>query len=142
MLRFQQEIEIQKPIATVTGLFTNRGIMKQWQPGLMSSEQIENFPYPKYKLRFDFGRRKMDMTETILRKELPGQLEVTYEMKGVFNRMEHSFESIGTGRTKWVCVNEFRFSGVMKIISFFMKDGLKKQSTVIMNNFKRFAESR
>ena len=141
MLRFQLETEIHKPLDHVIKLFTNRALLHKWQPGLLSSEQMESYPYPRYKLKFNFGRRKMEMTETILRNELPAHFEGTYEMKGVFNRINNSFEAKGPGTTKWTCITEFRFSGLMKIISIFMKDGFRQQSTVIMNNFKNFAEN-
>jgi hypothetical protein len=140
MLRFQLETEIQKPIEDVTRLFANRALLTKWQPGLLSSEQTETYPHPTYKLKFDFGRRKMVMTETILRNELPSHFEGTYEMKGIFNRIHNTFETTGPRSTKWTYTTEFRFSGLMKIISFFMKDGFRKQSEVIMKNFKKFAE--
>jgi len=142
MLRFHLETEIQKPLNQVIMLFNDRNLLARWQPGLLSSEQVESFPHPKYILRFNFGRRKMEMTETILRNELPAHFEGTYEMKGVVNHIHNSFEAKSPGVTKWTCMTEFRFSGLMKIISIFMKDGFRQQSQVIMRNFKRFAESK
>ncbi len=88
-----------------------------------------------------FGRRKMVMTETIIRNELPGYFEGTYEMKGVYNRICNTFESPAPGTTRWICANEFRFSGLMRLIAAFMKGSFKKQSEMIMGNFKRFAEA-
>jgi len=140
MLRFQLETEIQKPLDQVITLFTDRSLLTEWQPGLLSSEQVESFPHPKYILRFNFGRRKMEMTETILRNELPAHFDGTYEMKGVVNLIHNSFEAKGPGITKWTCTTEFRFSGLMKVVSIFMKDGFRQQSEVIMKNFKRYAE--
>ncbi|MDZ4748104.1 MAG: SRPBCC family protein [Saprospiraceae bacterium] len=140
MFRFHLETEINKPLDQVTRLFTNRDLLPKWQPGLLSSEQIENYPFPKYKLLLSFGRRKMVMMETITRHELPFHFEGTYEMKGVFNRMVNTFEASGPQKTRWICESEFRFTGLMKIIAFFMKDGFRDQSRVIMENFKRFAE--
>jgi len=140
MLRFRLETEIQKPLDQVIKLFSDRNLLTKWQPGLISSEQVENFPHKKYILRFNFGRRKMEMTETILRNELPAHFEGTYVMKGVVNRIHNSFEAKSPGITEWTCITEFRFSGLMKVISLFMKDGFKQQSEVIMKNFKSFAE--
>lgn len=140
MLRFQLETEIHQPLDKVIKLFTDRKLLHKWQPGLLSSEQVETFPYPKYKLKFNFGRRKMEMTETIKRNDLPAHFEGTYEMKGVVNHIQNSFEAKSPRITKWTCITEFRFSGLMKIISIFMKDGFRQQSEVIMRNFKKFAE--
>ena len=142
MLRYQTEIVIHKPIQEITRLFANRALMSKWQPGLLSTEQIESYPLPKYKLMLAFGRRKMVMTETVIRNELPEYFEGTYEMKGVFNRICNTFESTASGTTRWICVNEFRFSGLMRLIAAFMPGSFKKQSEMIMGNFKRFAEGR
>jgi len=141
MLRYQTEIIIQKPIGEVTRLFANRAYLSKWQPGLLSNEQVESYPLPKYKLMLAFGRRKMVMTETIIRNELPGYFEGTYEMKGVYNRICNTFESTDAGTTRWICANEFRFSGLMRLIAAFMPGSFRKQSEMIMGNFKRFAEA-
>lgn len=140
MVRFHLETEINKPLEEVTRLFSNRDLLPKWQPGLLSSEQIESYPYPKYKLMLSFGRRKMVMMETIVRNELPALFEGTYEMKGVFNKNINTFTSAGPQKTRWVCESEFRFTGLMKLIAFFMRSGFREQSRVIMANFKRFAE--
>ncbi len=140
MLTYRQEIVINKPLDEVIRVFSNRDKIALWQPGLLSSELVESHPYPKYKLLFQFGRRKMEMTETILRDELPLHFDGTYKMKGVFNSVRNSFEKVSPSSTRWVSDVEFRFSGLMRIIAFFMKDDFKKQSEIIMSNFKRFVE--
>ena len=142
MLQFRQETVIHKPLNEVIRLFANRDHLAKWQPGLLSIETLETTPHPKYKLQFQFGRRKMFMTETILRNELPKHFEGTYEMKGVFNRIHNSFESTSSGDTRWICDTEFRFKGIMRIIAVFMKDDFRKQSEIIMSNFKKFVETR
>jgi hypothetical protein len=141
MLRYKTEIHINKPIDKVLKVFADRTLLFKWQPGLLSSEQVESYPYPKYKLLLDFGRRKIVMTETIVRNELPMHFDGTYEMKGIFNRNKNTFINEGPDKTLWTCESEFRFSGVMRIVAFFMKDGLKKQSEMMMNNFKRYVEA-
>ena len=141
MLTYRQEIVINKPIDEVIRVFSNRDKIALWQPGLLSSELVESHPYPKYKLLFQFGRRKMEMTETILRDELPLHFDGTYKMKGVFNSVRNTFEKAGPSSTRWVSDVEFKFTGLMRIIAFFMKDDFRKQSEIIMSNFKRFVES-
>lgn len=142
MLTYRLEIVINKPLDEVIRVFGNRDKLALWQPGLLSSELVESHPYPKYKLLFQFGRRKMEMTETILRDELPLHFDGTYKMKGVFNSVRNRFEKVSPSSTRWVSDVEFRFSGLMRIIAFFMKDDFKKQSEIIMSNFKRYVESK
>jgi hypothetical protein len=142
MVRFRLETEINKPLDEVIKTYGNRDLLLKWQPGLISSEQIESYPYPKYKLLLSFGRRKLVMMETILRNELPKHFEVTYEMKGIFNRNINSFTSSGPQKTLWKCEAEFRFTGLIKLIAFFMHEGFREQTRVIMANFKKFAEKK
>lgn len=141
MVRYQIETDINRPLDHVTRLFVNRSHLPKWQPGILSNEQLESYPYPKYKLMMAFGKRKMAMIETILRNELPSHFEGTYEMKGIYNRIHNSFEAKGPDNTRWIVESEFRFKGLMSVIAIFMKADLKKQSEVIMSNFKEFAES-
>ena len=140
MISYRLEIMIHKPLDEVIHTFSNREKIAKWQPGLLSSELLESHPYPKYKLLYQFGRRKMEMTETITRNELPMHFDGTYRMKGVFNSVRNSFEKTGPSSTRWVSEVEFRFTGLMKVIAWFMKDDFKKQSTMIMSNFKKYVE--
>lgn len=140
MLTYRLEIVIDKPLDEVITAFRNREIIPLWQPGLLSSELIESHPHPTYKLMFQFGRRKMQMTETIIRDALPAHFDGTYKMKGVFNTIRNSFSKEGHSSTRWVSEVEFRFSGLMKVIAFFMKDDFRKQSMMLMANFKKFVE--
>lgn len=140
MLTYRLEIVIHKPLDEVIRVFANRETIALWQPGLLSSEKLENQPYPTYKLLFQFGRRKMEMTETILRNELPAHFDGTYKMKGVLNTIRNSFEKDTPTSTRWISDVEFRFTGLMKIIAYFMKDDFKKQSEIIMSNFKKYVE--
>ena len=140
MLTYRQEIVINKPLEEVIRTFSNRDKIALWQPGLLSSELVESHPNRKYKLLFQFGRRKMEMTEIIVRDELPAHFDGTYEMKGVFNTVRNSFEKVDSSSTRWVSDVEFKFTGLMKIIAFFMKDDFRKQSDIIMSNFKRYVE--
>lgn len=140
MLKYQLDIDIHKPIHQVIALFANRTHLTKWQPGLLSSEQIESYPHPRYKLLMSIGRRKMEMTETILRNDLPSHFEGTYEMKGIHNHVHNAFEAIAPGTTRWTCITEYRFTGLMRLVAFFIKGDFKKQSYIIMSNFKNFAE--
>src|SRR6187551_2194089 len=109
MLSFRLEIVIDKPLDRVIATFRNRDIIPLWQPGLLSSELIESQPHPTYKLMFQFGRRKMQMMETIIRDELPAHFDGIYKMKGVLNTVRNSFRKEGNSSTLWVSEVEFRF---------------------------------
>jgi hypothetical protein len=139
---FHLETEIDRPIDAVIHLFSNRDYLPKWQPGLISSEFMESKPYLKYRLRFELGRRKMSMMETITRNELPDHFDGYYEMKGMRSNVKNSFHSAGLNRTRWTSDVEYQFKGLMALIAPFMKENFRKQSTILMKNFKGFAESR
>ena len=140
MLKYNLEIEIDKPIDKVFGMFTNRNLLPRWQPGLVDDEvQSDKDGNITYKLTYQVGRRKLFMTETIMREE-GSQYQASYKLKGVVNHVRHEFESIDAHRTRWRSEQEFRFKGLMRLISLFMRSGFENQSRMIMNNFKRFAE--
>ncbi|MEO5907044.1 MAG: SRPBCC family protein [Saprospiraceae bacterium] len=140
MLKYNLETEIEKPLDQVIRLFTNRSLLPKWQPGLVSDEiQISQEDLKTYKLTYQVGRRKLSMTETIT-CEVRNQYNATYKLKGVVNHVRHHFESIDALRTTWRSEQEFRFKGLMKLISLFMRSGFENQSRMIMNNFKQFAE--
>ena len=138
---FHLETEIQRPLEAVIKLFANREHLPKWQPGLLSSEFMESKPYLKYRLRFQLGRRKLAIMETITRNELPEHFDGYYELKGMRQEVHNSFTSSGLNRTRWTCETVYHFKGIMALIAPFMKQNFRKQSLVLMNNFKGFAES-
>lgn len=140
MLKYNLEIEIEKPLADVVGMFTNRSLLPRWQPGLVSDEiQMDKEGRKAYKLTYQVGRRKLFMSETIILENIH-QYHATYKLKGVVNHVQHQFEAIDVHRTRWRSYQEFGFKGLMKLISLFMRSGFENQSRMIMNNFKQFAE--
>jgi len=140
MIRFRIEVEIKKPVQEVYSIFINRERMPEWQPGLISDEAIEDKNGRKrYEMRLDLGRRRMTMTETILKNEFP-EYHSLYELKGIRNEVHNNFEKMGQHSTKWMYTTEFRFKGIMMLVGLFMRSGLEQQSKLIMKNFKAFAE--
>ena len=53
----------------------------------------------------------------------------------------HHFYEDGPGKTRWVLDSEFKFSGLMRILSLFMKGSFSMQTADFMNDFKEFAEA-
>ena len=141
-MRYQLSITIHKPIKVVTRLFVNRALLSQWQPDLLNSQQIENYPFSKYTHQLAIGRRKILITESIVRHDLPDHYDLKFKLKGITNHTYYSFEEISPDITRMNCRTEYSFSGIMKLISIFMKGSLKKQSEILISNFKQFAESR
>ena len=128
----------------VVELFDNLDNMKKWMEGLQSFETMNGIPGQegaKSKLHFKMGKRKIEMLETITKRNLPEEFTGTYETKGVFNIAKNSFIPIDESRTKYVTEQEFQFKGFMKLIGAVIPCTFKKQTLKYMNAFKEFAEN-
>lgn len=143
-MKYTTEIIIEKSLQEVAKKMNSAENMKHWQEGLMSAEHISGSPGEfgaKMKLKYDFGKRKMELIETITKQDFPNEFHATYTTKGVRNIQQNYFESTPRGHTKWVCKNEFQpTTFVMNAMLFLMPRAFKKQTKKYMNNFKNFAE--
>ena len=143
-MKYTLDVIIDKPVDRVIELFDNPDNMFKWMEGLEKIECIEGDPGQpgaKSRLHFDLGKRKIDMVETILSKNLPKEITGTYETEGVYNHIRNSFITTPDGKTRYHAEQEFRFdSFMMKVVGFFMPGTFKKQSLKYMNDFKAFAE--
>ncbi len=143
-MQYKTEILIKKPIAEVIKKMNSAENMKHWQEGLVSTEHISGIPGEfgaKMKLNYSFGKRKMEITETITKQDFPQEFHATYTTKGVRNIQENYFESTKEGYTKWIANNEFQpTTFVMSAMLFLMPRAFKKQTKTYMTNFKNFVE--
>ena len=142
-MKYSCDVEIDLPLDRVSELFDNPDNLPKWQDGLLLFEHVEGepgTPGAKSRLRYKMGKREIDMVETLVRREPPDRFDAIYEAKGVWNLNENIFTDIG-GRTNWHVDTEFRCSGFIRIMAFFMPGMFKKQTLKVMNDFKAFAEA-
>lgn len=137
------DVTIEKPLKEVLALYQDPDNLKKWQPGFISMEPVDGTPGEQgavSNLKYKMGNREVTMTETILVNNLPKELKVSFNTKGVFNLQKNSFHEIGDNTTRYVSENEFRFSGFAKLYGILMPRAFKKQSQKYLNMFKEFAE--
>jgi hypothetical protein len=142
-MKYKLEIEIDLPREKVIELFDNPDNMKHWQEGFISFEHLSGTPGEvgaKSKIKYQMGKREIEMIETITKRDLPDEFSGTYEAKGMWNEVKNYFHEASPNKTKWVTENEFKASGMMKLFTFFMPGAFKKQSYKYMVAFKNFAE--
>lgn len=142
-MNYQLEMILDLPREKLVELFDNSDNMKQWQEGFVSMEHLSGVvgeKGAKSRLKYKMGMRDVEMIETIKKRNFPHEFSAIYEAKGVWNEVNNFFYERENGQTKWVTINDFRFSGFMKIIAFFMPGAFKKQSLKYMEDFKTFAE--
>ncbi|MFC0605562.1 SRPBCC family protein [Winogradskyella pulchriflava] len=144
-MKYTTEIIIEKPLEEVIKKMDSVDNMKHWQEGLASTEHISGTPGEfgaKMKLNYDFGKRKMELIETITKQNFPNEFHATYTTKGVRNIQQNYFEQIADNQTKWICKNEFEPTNfMMNAMLFLMPSAFKKQTKKYMTNFKNFVEN-
>ena len=142
-MRYTEEIALNLPRERVIELFDSFENLKQWQEGLVEIEHLSGEPGQpgaRTRLLYDMGRRKLEMIETIITRDMPDEFSGTYDASGVHNIIKNTFHDEGE-TTRWRMDCEFQFSGFMRIMAFFMGQGrFRAQTRKGMENFKRFAE--
>ena len=142
-MKYTLDIELDLPRKRVIELFDNAENLKKWQPDLIRFEHLSGEPGQagaKSKMHYNTGGREIELIETVLSNNFPDSFIGTYETKGVWNKLENRFIIIDESRTKWEQTCEFKASGFVKVLAFFMPGMFKKQSKEMMAKFKAFAE--
>ena len=143
-MKYTSEIIIELPLNEFMSKFDNTENMKHWQRGLVSAEHISGTPGElgaKMKLNYKFGKREMELVETITHKKAPYEFHATYKTKGIHNIQENFFEQTSDGHTKWTSKSEFMpLNLMMRIMTAIMPRTFKKQSKKYLQDFKSFAE--
>lgn len=143
-MKYTNEVIINRSRAEVIRLFDDPENLKKWMKGMQSFEHLSGEagqPGAKSLLKFDMGKRKMEMIETVTVRNLPDEFSGTYEVKGVFNKIRNLFIEVDENTTRYVTENEFDFTGFMKIIGWLFPSAFRKQSQQYLEDFKNFVEN-
>jgi len=143
-MKYKHEIIINLPRQKVLDIFDNQENLSKWQKGLVSFTHVSGDAGEVgavSELKYKMGKRKIDMIETIIKKDLPKEFHFQFEAKGVWNEVKNFFEENDSSSTKWISDNEFKGKGMIAIMMFLMPRAFKKQSFKYMEDFKVFAES-
>jgi len=144
IMTYITEIIINLPRKDVINKLDNVDNIKHWQRGLISVEHLEGIPGKigaKMKFKYKFGKREMELIETITKNNFPDYFDAIYNAKNIHNIQKHKFVELSMNSTKWISENEFQLSGfMMKLMAFLMPGSFKKQTLKYMQDFKAFAE--
>ncbi|KGJ88731.1 SRPBCC family protein [Thalassotalea sp. ND16A] len=143
-MNYTLEIDIDLPVQRVIELFDDSENMKRWQPDLISFEAVSGAPGQvgaESKLTYKMGSKEIVMTETITIRDLPEKFAGVYETENVWNLVENSFVELDNNKTRWICKNEFKCTGFVKLMSMLLPGMFKSQSCKYLTQFKTFAET-
>lgn len=142
-MKYSVHIDIRKPLEEVYALFTDPQNYPEWMDGFIRIEPLEGTPgEPGSTARFIFrsGSRTMSMTETILSVNAPHSVTVRFNANGVDNVVTTRLERVADDITRCHNDQEFRFRGLMALLSRLMPGAFRKQSMKYLEAFKAFAE--
>jgi carbon monoxide dehydrogenase subunit G len=144
-MKYELEITINLPRKRVIELFDNPDNLKKWQDGLQSFTHRSGTPGEvgaQSDIVYQMGKRRIEMVETITKRNLPDEFSGTYEADGMWNLVENFFIEQDENTTLYRTRHTFECKTFMlKVMAFLMPGAFKKQSLKYMNDFKKFAEN-
>ncbi|NRA91324.1 MAG: SRPBCC family protein [Psychroserpens sp.] len=142
---YTTKILVKVPLDVFVSKMNHLENMKHWQRGLKLLEHLSGNPGElgsRLKLTYDFGKRKVEIIETITKSNFPHEFHASYNAPGMNNIQENYFSQTSEGYTEWKSVNKFvPLNFKMRALIFLMPKVFKKQSMKYMQDFKNFAEN-
>lgn len=152
MIESKQEIRVELPLEEVMQLFQKQEYFKEWQKGLISTNNITSTvgkEGSKRSMKIRLAGTSITMEEEITRVELPHAWEAVYRSKGVVNYQYNRFresEIIKSNKTikvtEWQSRSVFKFTGFMRLIGRTKPGLFEGQTLQFMKDFKTFAENK
>lgn len=145
-MKFTCTVHINKPQHIVAEFFANVEHLGEYQEGFQKKELVSGEPWQEgtvSKLYYQNGKRKMELTETILKNDLPNEFLAEYFHTHTENTMKSTFTIISPTETRYDAeIHYTKFKGaIVKIMAFLFPSFFKKQVQKWLNNFKIFVEN-
>lgn len=152
-MKYTITIEIGLPRQRVIELLADPAHRPKWLRGLVSHEAIygvDGQVGTESRVVFHSGKQTMECTETITRREptnlhdVPSDRGIHYEReivaKGMWNAAREQLTEAAPESTLWISENEYRFTGLMRLVAPLIRGSFIQQSRQHMKDFKAFAE--
>ena len=153
-MKYTNSIEIALPREKVAQLLADPAHIPKWLRGLVLHEPVNGLHGQlgtTSRVVMQSGQRKMELTETITRREpadlhgIPKDSVVHFDRElvgaGMWSVARERLTEAKTETTLWESESEFRFSGLlMRLVGLLMPGSFRKQSQQHMQDFKEFAE--
>ena len=143
-MKYSMSVDLDTPRDEVLQRFQDPESAQHWMRGLQYMKALDGSPGEvgsTSEMEFINGKRKIKMVETIKEKSLPDFMTFTYDAPGVHNIVKVKFEALEGGRTRYTTDQEFQFSSLaMKFFAWLMPGMFKKQSSMILNDFKQYVD--
>jgi hypothetical protein len=144
-MHIKGSIEIEKPREEVVRYFKDPQYLGEYQDGFVKKDLLSGRVGQEgsvSKMYYESGKRKMELTETILDNRLPDYFESHYHHKHMDNFMRCTFIPLDKDKTRYEYEFEYtRINWVMPRLMAILFPGVyRKQGEKWMRQFKEFVE--
>lgn len=145
-MKFICSVIINQPKEKVAAYFENPDYLGKYQEGFLRKELISGNPFEENtisKLYYKMGKGEMELTETVIKNDLPNSFLAQYHHKHTDNTMKSIFTSLDENQTRYDAEIDYTaLRGFMvKLMAFIAPSFFKKQVQKWLNNFKTFLEN-
>lgn len=144
-MKFKGSLDINKQRSVVVKFFKDPKYLKEYQDGFIRKELISGQQGQDgaiSKMYYQYGKREMELTETITANRLPDSFESFYHHIHMDNTMKCTFTALNDNQTRYEYEFEYiRMSGFMpRLIALLFPSMYRKQGEKWMKQFKDFVE--
>ena len=144
-MKFTCSVTIQKPLQEVADYFANPAYLGEYQESFQKKELVSGEMGQEgaiSKIFYADGKRKMELTETILKNDLPNEFIGQYHHKHMDNTMKCKFIALDDNHTRYEYEYEYtRIDWVMpRLMSILFPGMYKKPAQKWLRQFKEFVE--
>lgn len=153
-MKYTNSIEIALPREKAAQLLADPAHIPKWLRGMVLHEPVSGIHGQlgtKSRVVMQSGRRKIECTETITRRdpadlhEIPKEVVVHFDREivgaGMWSVVRDRLTETNPETTLWESESEYRFSSLlMRLVGLLMPGSFHKQSQQHMQDFKAFAE--
>ena len=144
-MKFNGYVDIKKPREEVVRYFEDPQYLGEFQDGFQSKTVISGEPGKegtKSTMMYKYGKRDMELTETILSNQLPDSFDAEYHHIHMDNFMRCKFTVLDDQTTRYSYEFEYtRINWFMpKLMAILFPGMYRKQGEKWMRQFKEFVE--
>ncbi len=153
-MKYSNSIEIALPRERVAQLLADPAQLPKWLRGVVLHEPLSGIHGQlgtTSRVVMQAGKRTMELTETITRREpedldeIPEEIVVHFDREivggGMWSDVHDRLTEAGPQTTLWEQDSEYRFSGLlMRLMGLLLPGAFRKQSQQHLQDFKAFAE--
>lgn len=144
-MKFIASIDINKPRELVARFFADPQYLGEYQDGFVRKELISGNAGQEgavSNMYYKYGKRDMELQETIRSNKLPDRFEAFYHHKHMDNTFVATFTALDESTTRYSMeVDYVRINWIMPRLMAILFPGMyRKQGEKWMQNFKAFVE--